>query len=461
MELPTKTPQAEGLFFKMLLAMLLLMTTTMITSLLIANGFRKSLNELRRGAARFAKGELRKKLNVTDDAEIGELGQQLNEMAALLNQRFENLENQRSERETILSSMEEGFMAVDKYHQVLSINRAAAQLFRLDPEKAIGQDLQFLIRNFQLSHSLQKALTTKQPLEKDFQLTDSQENVRHFQVRITPLLKTSGDQFGALIVLNDITRIKLVETIRRDFVANVSHELKTPITSIIGAVETLIDGAIEQREVADRFLGIISRQSDRLDNLIRDLLLLSQLEHLDEGGIQAEVGTLHSVIRHAVGICELKAQDKEISLVWECSDSIAMRMNAPLLEQALVNLIENAIKYSTKKLQVEIRGSLEKSEVIIEIKDQGSGIDAQHLDRIFERFYRVDAARSRKLGGTGLGLAIVKHIVQSHGGMVSVESNLNIGSKFTLKFQTTIPEKAEIHEEKKSQKHCHDSSSTS
>ena len=461
LELPTKTPQAEGLFFKMLLAMLLLMTTTMITSLLIANGFRKSLNELRRGAARFAKGELRKKLNVTDDAEIGELGQQLNEMAALLNQRFENLENQRSERETILSSMEEGFMAVDKYHQVLSINRAAAQLFRLDPEKAIGQDLQFLIRNFQLSHSLQKALTTKQPLEKDFQLTDSQENVRHFQVRITPLLKTSGDQFGALIVLNDITRIKLVETIRRDFVANVSHELKTPITSIIGAVETLIDGAIEQREVADRFLGIISRQSDRLDNLIRDLLLLSQLEHLDEGGIQAEVGTLHSVIRHAVGICELKAQDKEISLVWECSDCIAMRMNAPLLEQALVNLIENAIKYSPKKQQVEIRGSLEKREVIIEIKDQGSGIDAQHLDRIFERFYRVDAARSRKLGGTGLGLAIVKHIVQSHGGMVSVESNLNIGSKFTLKFQTTIPEKAEIHEEKKSQKHCHDSSSTS
>ena len=262
-------------------------------------------------------------------------------------------------------------------------------------------------------------------------------------------------------MLNDITRIKLVETIRRDFVANVSHELKTPITSIKGAVETLIDGAIEQREVADRFLGIISRHSDRLDSLISDLLLLSQLEYRDEGGIQAEEGTLQLVIRHAVGICELKAQEKEISLVWECSESILIRMNAPLLEQALVNLIENAIKYSPKKQQVEIRGSLEISEVIIEIKDQGSGIDAQHLDRIFERFYRVDAARSRKLGGTGLGLAIVKHIVQSHGGTVSVESNLNMGSKFTLKFQTTIPEKAEIHEEKKCQKHCHDSSSTS
>lgn len=205
-------------------------------------------------------------------------------MAALLNQRFENLENKRSERETILSSMVEGFMAVDKYHQVLKINRAAAQLFRLDPEKVIGQDLQLVIRNFRLSQSVHEALTSQQPLEKDFQLVDSQENLKDFQVRITPLRKSTGDQIGALIVLNDITRIKLVETIRKDFVANVSHKLKTPITSIKGAVETLIDGAIEQRKVADRFLGIISRHSDRMDSLISDLLLLSQLEYRDEGG---------------------------------------------------------------------------------------------------------------------------------------------------------------------------------
>ena len=190
-----------------------------------------------------------------------------------------------------------------------------------------------------------------------------------------------------------------------------SHELKTPITSIKGAVETLIDGAIEQKEVADRFLRMISRHSDRMDSLISDLLLLSQLEYQDEGGLKDEIGALYSVIRNAVGICELKAQEKDISLVWECSERIVMRMNAPLLEQALVNLIDNAIKYSPEKRQVEIRATIETSEVIIEIQDQGSGIDTRHLDRIFERFYRVDAARSRKLGGTGLGLAIVKHIV--------------------------------------------------
>ncbi|MEK9617606.1 MAG: ATP-binding protein [Deltaproteobacteria bacterium] len=449
LELPSKTPPAEGLFFKILLAMLLLMTATMITSLLIANGYRKSLNELRRGTARFAKGELRKKLNVPDDSEIGELSHHLNEMAALLNQRFENLENQRAERETILSSMEEGFMAVDKYHQVLRINRAAAQIFRLDPEKVVGQDLQLVVRNFQLSHSVHEALTSQQPLEKDFQLIDSQENLKDFQVRITPLRKSTGDQIGALIVLNDITRIKLVETIRKDFVANVSHELKTPITSIKGAVETLIDGAIEQREIADRFLRIIARHSDRMDSLISDLLLLSQLEYQDEGGLKDAMGALHSVILNSVGICELKAQKKDISLVWECSEKIVMRMNAPLLEQALVNLIDNAIKYSPEKRQVEIRATIETSEVIIEIQDQGSGIDTRHLDRIFERFYRVDAARSRKLGGTGLGLAIVKHIVQSHGGTVSVESHLNAGSKFTLKFPAPISEKMELDEERK------------
>ena len=158
---------------------------------------------------------------------------------------------------------------------------------------------------------------------------------------------------------------------------------------------------------------------------------------------------LHSVIRNAVGICELKAQEKDISLVWECSESITMRMNIPLLEQALVNLIDNAIKYSSEKRQVEIKATIEKSEVIIKIQDQGSGIDTRHLDRIFERFYRVDAARSRKLGGTGLGLAIVKHFVQSHGGTVSVESNLNMGSKFTLKFLAPTNEKMELDEERK------------
>ena len=158
---------------------------------------------------------------------------------------------------------------------------------------------------------------------------------------------------------------------------------------------------------------------------------------------------LHSVIRNAVGICELKAQEKDISLVWECSERIVMRMNAPLLEQALVNLIDNAIKYSSEKRQVEIRATIKTSEVIIEIQDQGSGIDTGHLDRIFERFYRVDAARSRKLGGTGLGLAIVKHIIQSHGETVSVESHLNTGSKFTLKFPAPISEKMELDEERK------------
>ncbi len=449
LELPTKTPQTEKLFFKILLAMLLLITATMITSLLIAKGYRKSLNELRRGVARFAKGELRKKLNVPDDSEIKELGHQLNEMAALLNQRFEDLENQRSEQETILSSMEEGFIAVDNYHQVLRINRAAAQLLRLDPYKVIGQDLQLVIRNFQLNHSVHEALTSQQTLEKDFQLIDSRENLKDFQVRITPLMNPTGDQLGALIVLNDITRINLVETIRKDFVANVSHELKTPLTSIKGAVETLIDGAIEQREVADRFLGIISRHSDRMAGLISDLLLLSQLEYRDEGGLKDEMRALHSVIRNSVGICELTAQKKEIRLVWECSESIAMRMNAPLLEQALVNLIDNAIKYSPEKRQIDIQARLEESDLIIEIQDQGSGIDTRHLDRIFERFYRVDAARSRKLGGTGLGLAIVKHIVHSHGGTISVKSNLNTGSKFTLKFPSTFLEKTELHKERK------------
>lgn len=434
--LPLSLPgtSLNDLRLQLLVGLIGLIALSMMVSLLITDRFRMSLIELREGAERFARGELQRKLRIPDSTEVGALAQTLNNMALQLNVRIQSMVQQRSEREAILSSMEEGFLAVDKFHRLLNLNRAAARLFRLQREQVLGQDLQLVIRNFHLSHFVHEALTQEQPLERDLMLRDSDDRERYFQAHITPLRDVTGHQIGALIVLNDVTRIKHLETIRRDFVANVSHELKTPITSIKGAVETLIDGAIEQPEVADRFLNIISRHSDRLDTLISDLLLLSQLEYHEQANLQCDQGPLLPVLRQAVGVCELKAREKEIQLHWECPEGLMLWMNAPLLEQALVNLIDNAIKYSEPQRWVKIRAFEERTKIVIEVIDQGCGIEGRHLDRLFERFYRVDAARSRKLGGTGLGLAIVKHVTQSQRGSIEVQSTPNKGSRFVMKF---------------------------
>jgi len=230
-----------------------------------------------------------------------------------------------------------------------------------------------------------------------------------------------------------VTRLRRLENVRRDFVANVSHELKTPITAIRGFVETLLDGAIDSKEDARRFLEIIIRQSERLQSIIEDLLSLSRIEQESEkGGIELQEGPVRSVLLSAIQSCEPTAQQKSVELQLVCDDALRSRLNAPLLEQAVVNLIDNAVKYSPENSVVLVQAMSRGDQVVIEVRDQGRGIAREHLPRVFERFYRVDKARSRKQGGTGLGLAIVKHIAQAHGGRVTVESEPGSGSTFRL-----------------------------
>jgi two-component system phosphate regulon sensor histidine kinase PhoR len=230
-----------------------------------------------------------------------------------------------------------------------------------------------------------------------------------------------------------MTRLQRLENIRRDFVANVSHELKTPITAIKGSVETLLGGAVEDKEDVQRFLEIIARQSDRLNAIIEDLLALSRIEQGEEQeGLERTKTQLRSVFLNTLQACQLKAHEKQVVLEMDCPDDIEIMINAPLLEQALVNLVDNAIKYSSQNDRILFTAQQTDASVVIKVRDWGSGISQEHLPRLFERFYRVDKARSRKLGGTGLGLAIVKHIVQSHNGHISVESSLGQGSTFTI-----------------------------
>jgi signal transduction histidine kinase len=234
----------------------------------------------------------------------------------------------------------------------------------------------------------------------------------------------------------NVTRLRQLENARRDFVANVSHELKTPVTSIKGFVETLLAGALKEPENAARFLHIIAQQTDRLNEIIDDLLSLSRIEQeAERHQIAFARGNLIEVLQAAGQVCGAKAAAKNISLQVNCPDGLRASFNAPLLEQALVNLLDNAIKFSPADSTVRVEAEIAGSEIVIRVKDQGGGIAPEYLERIFERFYRVDAGRSRKEGGTGLGLAIVKHIAQAHGGRVTVASSPGQGSLFSLYLQ--------------------------
>jgi two-component system phosphate regulon sensor histidine kinase PhoR len=256
---------------------------------------------------------------------------------------------------------------------------------------------------------------------------------RSFTLHGAGLTDARGRRTGAVIVLNDMTRVRRLEAIRRDFVANVSHELKTPVTSIQGFVEALVEGGVKEPAQVERYLSIIAKHAARLNSIIDDLLTLSRLEEAGERrALRFEIGPLKPVLKEAIALSGVKAEEKRITIDLACDDDLEARINPPLLEQAVINLVDNAIKYSPEGSRIHVEARREQTQVSISVIDEGCGIPPEHLPRIFERFYVVDKSRSRKLGGTGLGLAIVKHIAQAHDGRVAVASTPGQGSTFTI-----------------------------
>jgi two-component system phosphate regulon sensor histidine kinase PhoR len=403
-----------------------------LVSLVTARRITKPLEEMRDGAQRFADGELNRRLPVYHSKELAGLARAMNLMAAQLDERIRAVVNQRNEQDAVLASMIEGVLAIDRDEKLLRINQAAANLLDLQSDAAVGRRIQEVLRKPDLQKFISEALRSKSPLEAEMRLVIRGEE-RFLQAHGAPLRDAASQEIGVLVVLNDITRLQRLENLRRDFVANVSHELKTPITAIKGSVETLLGGAIEEADSAPRFLDIIARQADRLNAIIEDLLALSRIEQEEEkAGIHLSPVVIGDVIQSALLSCQVKARDKQIHLEVDCAGNLQCQANAPLLEQALVNLIDNAIKYSSEEGIVQIAARMAPAGLEITVRDFGCGIAREHLPRLFERFYRVDKARSRKQGGTGLGLAIVKHIIQAHGGQVRVDSTPGEGSTFTV-----------------------------
>lgn len=374
--------------------------------------------------------------------ELSDLSEAFHRLHQQLEERSHTIGRKGTEQQAVLASMAEGVLAVDSEQHVITLNRAAAALIGVSVEEATGKNLQSVLRNADLRRFVLRALESLDSIEDDITLLGERQKV--LQARGTALRDTRGRAIGAVIVLNDVTHTRHLENIRRDFVANVSHELKTPIASIKGFVETLLDGAIHEPADADRFLRIVVKQADRLNTIIEDLLSLSKIEQSEEAGdLALEYFPIRDVLEAALADCENKAGERQITLEMSCQEALATAINPRLLEQAVSNLVDNAIKYSEPNSRIEINATAIEREVVIAVRDHGCGIEREHLPRLFERFYRVDRARSRKLGGTGLGLAIVKHIVQAHRGRIDVESTPGQGSIFRIHLpRVTTPEPA-------------------
>jgi len=426
----------RGLYTKAAIGGFIVAVVAALTGLYVSRRITRPLAALEKAADGFSRGEFGARLQEPESEEMARLSDAMATMARDLSARISELTSQRNEQEAILSSMTEGVLAVDRAGSVININRAAAGMLSVDAEAAKGRKLLEVVRNPDLAEYVSGVLAGGSPPETQLVLGTTSQ--RTMQVHGTPLMGPDGAIIGALIVLNDITRLTKLERMRRDFVANVSHELRTPITSIKGFAENLADDDSDP-EKTEKFAGIILNQANRLNEIINDLMSLSKIEReAEDKGIELSPGPVAEVVRAAVAATRFKADEKGISVETDCEQELTAMINPPLLEQALVNLIDNAIKYSDPGKPVRVSCRDTESGPVIKVEDEGAGIESRHFPRLFERFYRVDKARSRKIGGTGLGLAIVKHIAQAHGGDVDVTSSPGKGSTFTIRLVSTI-----------------------
>jgi len=325
-------------------------------SLVISRRISRPIERIKQGAERFADGDFSHRLYASGSTEIGSLAETMNTMADQLEERLNSVVQERNQREAVLSSMVEGVLAVDTKGCIISLNKAAAHFFQVvEPATAAGRSIEEVFRNVKLQKFISEVLDAQETCECELNLQNSP--VFDLQVRGTNLLGVHGERIGAVIVFNDVSRLRRLENVRRDFVANVSHELKTPITSIKGFVETLLDGAMNDPAEADRFLKIVSKQANRLNAIIEDLLTLSRLEQGGEADMNMQSVGLNGLLSSAAETCSRRAGEKEITINVDCRDGLSAVVNPPLIEQALINLISNAVKYSENGSPVTVHGS--------------------------------------------------------------------------------------------------------
>lgn len=432
----TKNGGLEKLYLYGSLFAFLMIIALVFATIVISEQLSKPLAIMKIHADQISGGDFsgRIKLTTSYNLEAYNLGRAINEIAMQLEQRMQTILKQKNEMEAVFGSMIEGVIAVDSSDHVIHMNKAASHMVPCNMENVEGRNIHEVVKVKEIHELLNQVANSNQMLEKE--LVVENHGKKNIQVHGTTLQDVDGAIIGALLVLNDMTRVRELERHRSEFVSNVSHELKTPLTSIKGFIDTILQHRMTDNEELNHYLNIVQKHANRLEAIIHDLLIISKIEDgREKDEISFSNENLRAVINEAMEICKFRADEKKINISYNGPQSIMVKINAPLMEQAIVNLFDNAIKYSNDSGNITLSVMENEEEVTVSVKDEGCGIATEHLPRIFERFYRVDKARSRKMGGTGLGLSIVKHIAIIHNGSVWAESTEGVGSIFYMKFK--------------------------
>lgn len=407
----------------------------------ITRQYTRPIESATKVAMELAKGNYKARTYEDHLDETGMLSQYINILARNLQDMTRAQEMQQDRLQTLIENMGSGLILIDGRGYINLVNRAYKELFEVESAKFLYQLYYDAFTHNEIIELVEEIFMTEVKVRKQLQLPLNIE-FKHFEVYGAPIIGTNDEWKGIVLVFHDITELKKLEQMRKDFVANVSHELKTPITSIKGFSETLLDGALNDRETAEYFLSIILKESDRLQTLIQDLLDLSKIE---QQGFKLSIQAcdVKEILEDIEVILKGKAKEKEIELTYTVPEGfVFVEGDLYRLKQIFINLINNALTYTPKGGSVHVQVEKDEGAVIVTVSDTGIGIKTEEIPRIFERFYRVDRARSRNSGGTGLGLAIVKHLVEAHKGLITVKSQLGEGTTFTVrlneKFESEI-----------------------
>lgn len=410
-------------------AMLLGLAAALIVGTRLSRRITRPLEEFSQVAERISSGDFAGRAPVDETAELGRLGRTFNTMAERLQHMIKEISAERRKIEAIVSGMTDAVVATDKDGQIILLNRAAEEMLRISRPQGLGRMARDVLPGGRLSSMLEDA--TRRGRVTAEELPPGSVGDRVVEAHGAPIRNDQGQAIGAVAVLRDVTELRQSERLRRELTANVSHELRTPLTSIKGFAETLLDGAMRDEETCRRFLTIIDSEADRLVKLVDDLLDLSRLES-KRATLELKPVDLAELVPQAVDKLRPLAESSGLVLHQAVPGHIVVAADADRLEQVLTNLIDNAIKYTPPGGRVEVRVQPTDGEVEVAVVDTGRGIRPEDLPHVFERFYRADRSRTRGSGGTGLGLAIAKHIVEAHGGRISVYSRLDEGTTFTF-----------------------------
>lgn len=419
----------RNFWYILILGLTVIFVITFIITYRVTAKITKPIENITKLARRITKHQYEERVMIDRNDEIGQLGKAINLMADSLEEQMTTIFENEKKLMTVLNNMSSGVILLDNNGKIMLANPAIEQLLGVSLKEIVGKQHNEVGKQDSISELIYKVVATGETVHAEIGVYYPTK--KYFNSSVVPILDVKGAISEILVVLHDITKIKKLENMRTEFVASVSHELRTPITSVKGFAETLLDGSIKDRETEQQFIQIIYNESDRLHRLIVDLLDLSKIE-LNKEILKIERIDIKELLLSTIEVLKPSINKQKITILTEL-DSVYAEVDEDRIKQVIINLITNAITYTAENGKIYLRlKELDENRIKIEVEDTGIGIPKQSLSRVFERFYRVDKDRSRESGGTGLGLAIAKHIIESHEGNIQVESEVGIGTRFTI-----------------------------